>query len=33
MAVSDWSGAARLWFEELGKLEERVRAFFPRAQP
>lgn len=31
MAVSDWSGVALPWFEELGRLKERVGALFRRA--
>jgi SRSO17 transposase len=33
MAVSDWSGVALPWFEELGTLKERVGALFRRAEP
>jgi SRSO17 transposase len=33
MAVSDWSGVALPWFEELGALKERVGALFRRAEP
>ena len=33
MAVSNWSGVALPWFEELGTLKERVGALFRRAEP
>jgi SRSO17 transposase len=33
MAVSDWSGVALPWFEELGTLKKRVGALFRRAEP
>jgi hypothetical protein len=33
MAVSDWSGVALPWFEELGTLNERAGALFRRAEP
>ncbi len=33
MAVSDWSGVALPWFEELGTLKERIGALFRRAEP
>ena len=33
MAVSDWSGVALPWFEELGTLKARVGALFRRAEP
>jgi hypothetical protein len=33
MAVSDWSGAALPWFEDLATLEDRVGGLFRRAEP
>ena len=33
MAVSDWSGAALPWFEELAALKDRIGGLFRRAEP
>jgi SRSO17 transposase len=33
MAVSDWSGAALPWFEDLAALKDRVGGLFRRAEP
>jgi hypothetical protein len=33
MAVSDWSGAALPWFEDLATLKDRVGGLFRRAEP
>src|ERR1700674_207979 len=33
MAVSDWSGAALPWFEDLATLKDRIGELFRRAEP
>ena len=33
MAVSDWSGAALPWFEDLATLKDRIGGLFRRVEP